>query len=331
MDVSIVNWINEPSASIGYRRLDGKDVGGITAALRSGSGGVEVASRLIANRGRAFQGFVPGGNYLVSEQNVDDLLSTEPEVVRPFLSAEDIAKDPLQQPSRYVIDFGVMPLEEAMTFPRSLEIVRSQAKDFREGSRSYSRNPHWWQFLWPRPVFRRAVGGKHRYIAGTRVGKRILFCWCDSSVAPADGVNVFALSGDDALGVLTSRAHLAWAQAQSSTLENRIRYTPSSAFETFPWPSGELDVVAEISYRLCSRRGEICLQENIGLTKLYNQVDDGAWTDLRDLHVELDEAVAVAYGWPTSVAHDSDESNRRLLELNRAIAAGEIEYDPFPS
>ena len=45
--------------------------------------------------------------------------------------------------------------------------------------------------------------------------------------------------------------------------------------------------------------------------------------------MELDEAVAAAYGWQRSVAHDANESNRRLLELNRAIAAGELEYDPF--
>lgn len=50
---------------------------------------------------------------------------------------------------------------------------------------------------------------------------------------------------------------------------------------------------------------------------------------LRDLHVEIDEAVAEAYGWPKQVAHDPDESNRRLLELNRAIAAGEVHHRPF--
>jgi hypothetical protein len=118
-------------------------------------------------------------------------------------------------------------------------------------------------------------------------------------------------------------------RAQSSTLEDRIRYTPSSAFETFPWPSGNRDEVADVSRRLYARRSEICVERNIGLTKLYNQLDDGAWADLRDLHRELDEAVAVAYGWPRTVAHDPDETNRRLLELNRAIAAGEVEYDPF--
>jgi hypothetical protein len=39
--------------------------------------------------------------------------------------------------------------------------------------------------------------------------------------------------------------------------------------------------------------------------------------------------VAAAYGWPASAAHDPVESNRRLLELDRSTAAGEIEYHPF--
>jgi hypothetical protein len=82
--------------------------------------------------------------------------------------------------------------------------------------------------------------------------------------------------------------------------EDRIRYTPKTSFGTFPWPSGTLDEVADVSRRLYARRSEICVERNIGLTKLYNPV-----------------------------AHDPDETNRRLLELNRAIAAGEIPCDPF--
>ena len=81
--------------------------------------------------------------------------------------------------------------------------------------------------------------------------------------------------------------------------------------------------------RLYARRSEICLERQIGLTKLYNEVDDGAYRDLRELHDALDEAVAAAYGWPSSAAHDPQESNRLLLELNRASAAGEIDYHPF--
>lgn len=63
--------------------------------------------------------------------------------------------------------------------------------------------------------------------------------------------------------------------------------------------------------------------------RLEYRLPSGAWADLRDLHRQLDEAVAAAYGWPRKVAHDADETNRRLLERNRDIAAGKIDYHPF--
>ncbi len=142
-------------------------------------------------------------------------------------------------------------------------------------------------------------------------------------------VNVFAFADDGSIGVLATRIHHEWARMQSSTLEDRIRYTPTSAFETFPWPAGDLAAVGELAQRLYARRSEICFERQIGLTKLYNEVDDGAYRDLRELHDALDEAVAAAYGWPSSAAHDPQESNRLLLELNHTIAAGEIDYHPF--
>lgn len=142
-------------------------------------------------------------------------------------------------------------------------------------------------------------------------------------------MNVFAFDGDFAMGVLCSRIHIEWARAQSSTLRVDIRYTPQSAFGTFPWPGGDREPVGDIGRRLYQRRSEICLERQMGLTKLYNQMEEGAWQDLREFHRELDEAVAAAYGWPRTIAQDADETNRRLLELNRAIAAGEIEYHPF--
>lgn len=87
--------------------------------------------------------------------------------------------------------------------------------------------------------------------------------------------------------------------------------------------------MADVARVLIARRSEICLERQIGLTKLYNEVDDGAYRDLAEQHEALDEAVAAAYGWAASAAHDPHESNRLLLQLNRAIVAGEIEYRPF--
>lgn len=181
-------------------------------------------------------------------------------------------------------------------------------------------------------TMRQALAPLRRYIAANRIGKRILFCWCDPWTCPSDLTIVFAFADDYAMGVLSSSIHNAWARAHSSTLRVDIRYTPTSAFETFPWPQpsdGQRDAIGGLAGLMIGRRQAICAERQIGLTTLYNQVDEGAWADLRDLHRRIDEAVADAYGWPRSVAHDSAESNQRLLALNREIAGGARSYVPF--
>ncbi|WP_420118535.1 hypothetical protein [Micromonospora sp.] len=116
-------------------------------------------------------------------------------------------------------------------------------------------------------------------------------------------------------------------------MKSDIRYTPTSAFLPFPWPypvsDEQRERVAEASRRMIARRQEICAEEQIGLTRLYNLVDDGAYTDLKKLHRDLDEAVAACYGWPKAIAQDRDEIARRLSALNAEIAAGQRPYDPF--
>ncbi len=166
------------------------------------------------------------------------------DVVRPYLVGDDIANDPAQHPGRFIVDFSSMPLEQAMDYPDAIRIVQLQARTDREGSTSYHRNPRWWQFLWPRPVFRTKVAGLRRFLAGTATGKRILFCWCSPDAVASNATNVFALAEDYDFGMVTSAVHIEWARSQSSTLEDRIRYTPSSAFETFPWPDGNRDEIA---------------------------------------------------------------------------------------
>lgn len=331
VDVSIVNWVKNPELSPSPVVLDGVEVAAITPSLRTSS---HAASRLGQNSGRAFQGPIPRAKgFILSRDEAQEILARSEadyrRVVRPYLVGDDIANDPRQQPRRFIIDFATMSLEQAMLFPAALELVKERVKPERDGDSIYDEI--WWQLWRPRPAMRAAIARSSRYIGGTATGKRILFAWCDPWTLPSNAMNVFAFDDDGAFGVLTSRPHIEWARIQSSTLEDRIRYTPSSAFETFPWPSGKLGAVAHAARQLVMCRSEICLHRKMGLTKLYNEMEKGAWRELRDLHRELDEAVAEAYGWPKKVAHDPDETNHRLLELNRAIAAGEIEYRPFES
>jgi hypothetical protein len=141
---------------------------------------------------------------------------------------------------------------------------------------------------------------------------------------------LFACYGTDR--VLTSRIHTDWAAKKSSTLRQDIRYTPSSAFETFPWPqatAAQREEIARAARELLAKRSALCAEQGIGLTTLYNRLDDGAFAELRSLHRALDLAVLDAYGWEPALLGDMRERNRRLYELNARIVAGQLPYEPF--
>ena len=332
--VSVVNWIKSPGDAV-HPVLDGRPVSAIAATLRPGvdSG---MGAALEKNRGRQFFGIVPGGKgFLLEDDEAAELLADDAvdysTVVRPFLVGSDITNDPTQSPSRYVIDFHFNRLEDAARYPKALERVRRLVKPHRDTAKRRAYRERWWRLEEPIIAMRVAVEPLSRFIACPAQAKRFFMVWCHREWCASNLTSVFAFDDDYSMGVLQSRIHTAWATNQSTTLETRPRYTTLS-FASFPWPAsnGALrEEIAEAARVVVARRSEICLERQIGLTRLYNEVDDGAYRDLRELHDALDEAVAAAYGWPAAAAHDPADSNRRLLELNRAIAAGEVDYRPF--
>lgn len=336
--VSLVNWINQPTHALRRFFLDGKPVDSITPELRVPARSTGDIAKLEANRGRCFQGPIPvGDGFIISAETAQMLLTLNDanyrDVVRPYLTSEDIADDSQQKPRRWIIDFGYRPLEDAMKYPTALNIVRREVKPVRDNNRDRRFREKWWQFGRPRQELRQALVGFDRYIVVGSVGKRLLFVWADTWIISSNATHVFTFDDDYAMGILSSSTHDAWAKSRSSTLEDRLRYTPSSVFETFAWPcdvtADQRKRIVEAGQQIIARRQQICVANGFGLTKLYNQVDEGAYTDLRVMHKELDEAVAAAYGWPKTVAHDADEIVQRLLALNQEIAAGVREYNPF--
>src|SRR5690606_28943058 len=113
---------------------------------------------------------------------------------------------------------------------------------------------------------------------------------------------------------------------QGTALEDRPRYTPTTCFDTypFPWPPGHeptgdprVEAIAQAARELVEKRdnwlnppgaAEADLKKRT-LTNLYNQRP--TWLDLA--HRKLDEAVFAAYGWPDTLS--DEEILERLLAL----------------
>jgi hypothetical protein len=68
------------------------------------------------------------------------------------------------------------------------------------------------------------------------VSKHRFFVWLTPPTYPDHAVIAYARGDDYFFGVMQSRFHEVWALAQGTRLETRPRYTPTTCFETFPFP-----------------------------------------------------------------------------------------------
>ena len=105
------------------------------------------------------------------------------------------------------------------------------------------------------------------------------------------------------LASVSSSPHVMWVIQRGVTLGSGPRYTPSDVFETFPRPP-QTDWTGRAGQMFHVERSAIMAQRNLGLTKLYNIINDpeighGSDVDvasLREIHLEVDRAVMDAYG-----------------------------------
>ena len=63
-------------------------------------------------------------------------------------------------------------------------------------------------------------------------------CWYDVRIRPDSQLIVIVRDDDTTFGILHSRFHELWSLRLGTSLEDRPRYTPSTTFETFPFPAG---------------------------------------------------------------------------------------------
>jgi hypothetical protein len=281
-------------------------------------------------------------------------------VLFPFLNGEDLNTHPNQSASRWVINFWDWPSDAthdnsssklkgppyATKYPECLSILEARVKQERAAKSAEVASAPWWQFWRIRSKLYATIAGLERVIVLTLHTKYAAFTFAPADQVFSHALALIATDETDELALLCSACYEVWAFNYGSSLGQTLRYTPSDCYETFPFPSYTL-VLGGIGERYYTHRQEIMQSRQEGLTKTYNRFHNPEELAedierLRELHVEMDRAVADAYGWDDfDLCHDfhetkqgmrftiSEEARRevldRLLLLNHERYAEEVE------
>lgn len=234
--VSIVNW-SKQKPRIYY--LDDCEVDKITSSLTSKID-ISATVRLTANLNKSFVGVQPNGKgFFVSEQQVNNWIEAEfknQQVLKLSASATDLTDNPHGTPSKWIIDFKDMSIEEVSEYALPLEYIRRNVKPEREQNREAILREKWWRFKRTNEAMRTAIANLTFYFIVPRHSKWFVFIPAQHNWLPADSTSVVASDNFYILGILTSKIHRLWVKAQSSTLKGDTRYTHNTCFETFPFP-----------------------------------------------------------------------------------------------
>ena len=325
--------------------------------------------------------YVLGMGFVMEPEEAQALIDKDPrnqDVLYQYLNGEDLNSRPEQSASRWVINFhdwprergaqgswmatvdevvrkawlrsgivpGDYPYPVAADYPECLAIVEQRAKPERLAQSDRYAQQYWWRFSRTRPELRSAIAGMERVLVTTRVSAYRSFVLSGIGTVFSDRLAVVALSCYGAFAIANSTIHDGWAHRPGMTThETRPTYNPEEAFETFPFPPS-FESLEEIGVRYYDHRQSIMLARQEGLTKTYNRFHNPQERDpeiarLRDLHVEMDRAVAAAYGWTDLDLghgfHQTKQGDRftireaarvevldRLLELNHQRYAEEV-------
>jgi hypothetical protein len=185
----------------------------------------------------------------------------------------------------------------------------------------------------------------NRVLAIALTSKTLSPAFISTSQVIDQSIIVIATQHFSLFAMMAGSLHYWWSISYGTPMRTDARYSITNCFETFPFPA-RLTGLDSIGQRYHDYRCENMLTRQEGLTKTYNRFHDPdeISTDiqkLRQLHVEMDQAVAAAYGWtdldlghgfhPTrqGLRYTISEAARReilgrLLKLNHERYAEEV-------
>ncbi|MBP8780102.1 MAG: class I SAM-dependent DNA methyltransferase, partial [Alicycliphilus sp.] len=252
-------WVNEGAAvrvslvcfgAGSGTQLNGEEVHSIlpdlTAVLGEGLAiDLSSAKAQPGNGTSAFEGLRKDGPLDISGQQARSWLAmpnphgrSNAEVLFPLINGMDITR---RTRDGWVIDTGEsMAEQDAALYEAPFEHILRHVKPVREQNNDRIRRTFWWRFGRNGEQLRAALKPLARYINTPRVAKHRLFVWQHMPSIPDTATVAIARADDTTFGILHSRMHELWSLRMGTWLGvgNDPRYTPTTCFETFPFPAG---------------------------------------------------------------------------------------------
>jgi hypothetical protein len=313
---SEVKWPGEASVVVcmpflrkgkwkGRIQLDGNKVDFISETLEAII--AREVFKLAANDRLSTTGFLTyGRGFLLNFAEAGTLTNADEknrDVIWPLMSAEDVTQSSQLQPTQFIINFGGMSEQDARRYAAPFIWVETNVYPERMACSREDARKHWWRLVGRAENFFQVVREKslRRILVNVRISKFFVFAFAEPTWAFEANINMFALDQNWHFGALQSTHHELWAEFRCSTLGIARRYTPSTCFDSFPFPafSSELETV---SAAFLEHRQQFIAASGLGLTDTYSRIHDRGEQSadiarLRALHEEMDQAVAAAYGW----------------------------------
>jgi hypothetical protein len=285
---------------------------------------------LSENSGSSFIGSqVHGKGFLLDEAEVNALTeknTNNKNVLFPYLNGRDLNTQPDQSPTRFVINFFDFPLNKetapteyegpvAADYPDVLLIVTNKVKPERDHYKRKAYREKWWRHAEPCMALYRAIENEERILVKALVSPTWAF-----SYAPGNWVfdqKIVVLIKP--FSILQSSLHYVWALAFGSTMgATTLNYTPTDCVETFPLPRIISESLKNLGGEYYDFRSQLMQTRQEGLTKLYNRFHNPEEADedilkFRDLQIQLDNMVALAYGFEKiDLAHGFHETKQGI-------------------
>ena len=325
LEVSLLSIAN--NKELGKKYLDGKEVAFISPYFDTETLWSK-PYRLHQNKSKCFMGSnIVGNGFFLTHKEANKMIEKNKDykkVIFKCYNGNDLNNSPSLKASRAIINLFDFSEEKAKEYSDIYDILSVKVYPERMKKKQKDYRKKWWQYGRKGIELYNSIKNLDNFLVMALTTRHLNFSFIETGVVITHAVGGVASQSYYDFLILQSTLHFEWARKYSSTLATGLRYTPSTCFESFPFPQNIIDelkaTMEKIGKKYYNHRKQLMIKTNVGLTKTYNlfharglsveniikeskqsqTICEEAYKDiltLRQLHKQMNETVLKTYGW----------------------------------